>query len=194
MCGCGCGCIICLIIIISLIIFPSSMILFTYITGIMDFPAFVYIWNSVYFYGILCTKLFLVTFGALTILGFQLKAAKSILQARHNSKMAQDINLIKENLKEISIVICINLFTLFVMYKLYIYFDSEVFKLALSLYICIILGFAASFPLERKNDLMTGSDENLIVLRNMGNSTLLYSSFLLYHYDMKGIIFNYFGK
>jgi hypothetical protein len=157
----------------------------------MDYSSLNFIWNTICFWAILFIKFFIALTGVFVITGFQLEKAKKIFDAKSNNKMAQDINIIKENLMEISKVICLNLFILFVMYKFYIYFESEVFKLAFSLYICLILGFAASFPLVGQRNFLTKHDEGIITARNIANTTIFYSSFLFYHYDVKGIILSY---
>ena len=178
----GCFCVVITIVIFTMLIF--SIGIFSFFLNIIDIKSLTELWDLYYTYIILAMKLIFIGFGGLLVIGNQLIAAKKIIEAKVHNEREQDINLIKKNLKEIFKCIIANLFALFCMYKCYIFFNSEIFKIAFSLYICIIIGFAASFPLERDSAYLLYGDEEKLMKRNFANTGLLFSSYLIYHYEI----------
>jgi len=111
--------------------------------------------------------------------------AKDILKLKENNKNQKDINIIKQNMGQILKNIFLNLVFLSTFYYLYYTFESEYYKHVMILYTSFILGFTASFPLLKDTYSINYQNESLLIIKTIGNSSILFLSYLVYNFYLK---------
>lgn len=181
MCGCICICLA----FVSLIVIAGTMaIAFNLISYFGDFGFYLFLVKLKY-WSIFSIEIIATFFGFCILIKMLYDLAKDILKLKENNMNQKDINIIKQNLGKILKNIFLNLIVLSTFYYLYYKFESEYYKTVMILYTSVILGFTASFPLLKDTYKINYQSEGLLIIKTIGNSSMLFVSYLFYNFYLK---------
>lgn len=183
MCGCICFCISFLMIIIVI----TGFTILKFISYYTDF-GFYFLLDKIKYWSIFNLEILATLVGYYFLLHMLFDLAKDILKLKENNVNQKDVNIIKQNLHKILKNIIFNIVVLSIFYYLYLELNSEYYKTVMVLYICVVLGFTASFPLSENNYEINWRNEGLLIAKSIGNSSLLFGSYLFYNFYLKKTI------
>jgi len=185
MCGCVCFCFS--FIMITIVIMSFTILkFFSYYSEF----GFYFLLEKIKYWSIFSLEILATFLGYYFLLHMLFDLAKDILKLKGNNVNQKDVNIIKQNLHKILKNIILNIIVLSIFYSLYLKFNSEYYKTVMVLYISVILGFTASFPLEENNYEINLRNEWLLISKSIGNSSLLFGSYLFYNFYLKKSIIN----
>jgi mannose/fructose/N-acetylgalactosamine-specific phosphotransferase system component IID len=181
MCGCICWC---LGLILLVIISVAILIGIKFMSYFYEF-GFYFVFEKIKYWTIFSVEIFATLVGFIILSQMLYDLAKDILKLKENNVNQKDINIIKQNMNKIMKNIILNLVVLSTFYYLYCRFESEYYKTVMILYTSVILGFTASFPLLKNTYEINYLSERLLMMKTIGNSSMLFVSYLFYNFYLK---------
>ena len=182
MCGCICLCLVFAFLMITAVTIAIAIKFMSYFGEF----GFLFLLEKIKYWSILSFEIFATFVGFCILINMLYDLAKDILKLKESNVNQKDINIIKQNMNKILKNIILNLVFLSIFYYMYYRLESEYYKTVMILYTSIILGFTASFPLLMENKYnFYYLSENLLIMKTIGNSSLLFVSYLAYNFYLK---------
>lgn len=181
MCGCICVCLAFSFLVVTTVTIAIGIKFMSYFGEF----GFYFLLDKIKYWSIFSLELFATLVGFFMLTKMLYDLAKDILKLKENNVHQKDINIIKQNMNKILKNIILNLVVLSTFYYLYYRFESEYYKTVIILYTSVILGFTASFPLLKDTYQINYQNESLLYMKTIGNSSLLFVSYLFYNFYLK---------